>query len=32
MDSVFSFEEAKEAFHYYATGSNFGKVVIRGIE
>lgn len=32
IDSVFSFEEAKEAFHYYATGSNFGKVVIRGKE
>ena len=32
IDSVFKFEEAKEAIQYYATGRNFGKVVIRGKE
>lgn len=30
IDSVFAFEDAKEAIQYYAAGKNFGKVVIRG--
>ncbi|MFD2164540.1 NAD(P)-dependent alcohol dehydrogenase [Paradesertivirga mongoliensis] len=30
IDKVFSFEEAKEAYRYFATGNQMGKVIIKG--
>jgi len=30
MDRIFTFEEAREAFHYFMQGQLFGKVVVKG--